>query len=395
MTTSHQWSEGKGRFIFLDLYRGIIVLLMLEGHVVREVLLPELRSTTWFRIHEIIHGITAAGFLFGSGFAFAIATQRRWDQAITFNKNFLRRIWRTILLILIGYALHVPYLSLEKSLAVATEAEWNKFLAFDVLQCIGFGLLILRLLLFLLKDEKIFLVILSIFLISIVYSTPYVSTLHHHIFLPRPIVAALTNETGSYFPLFPYVGFLFAGTIVSWLFLRAAQKQNEHIFIRKLLLVGIFIFIVGYCFELLPYKLYSTYNFWQTCPNYFLICLGILLVMMSIIWLIEDLILSRKLLPWIMPRWITMMGMQSLFIYISHLFLLYGWVYNTSFNINYFLKDSLYLPEALLLTTAFILLMSAGAYGWRFIQKHHPIIYKGLLVYFGIVVVWPFLFSPF
>ena len=44
----HAWSEGKGRYDFLDLFRGIIVLFMIEGHVVRELLTPELRAAKLF-----------------------------------------------------------------------------------------------------------------------------------------------------------------------------------------------------------------------------------------------------------------------------------------------------------------------------------------------------------
>jgi uncharacterized membrane protein len=144
---SHTWSEGAGRYRFLDLYRGIIVLFMLEGHVIRELLSADIKATYLFSLHEIFHGVTAPGFLFGAGFTFAIATQRRWEQSLTFTPGFFRRVWRALLLILIGYALHFPFLSLQKTLNEATSTQWNTFLLFDVLQCIGIGLLLLRLLL--------------------------------------------------------------------------------------------------------------------------------------------------------------------------------------------------------------------------------------------------------
>jgi uncharacterized membrane protein len=170
--TRHAWSEGTGRYKFLDLYRGIIVLFMLEGHVVRELLKTESKTTYLFALHEIFHGVTAPGFLFGAGFTFAIATQRRWEQSIAFTHGFFRRAWRAVLLILIGYALHFPFLSLQKIIFQATSAQRNAFLLFDVLQCIGIGLLLLCLLLVTVKREKLFLGTLTVLLFAIVYSTP-------------------------------------------------------------------------------------------------------------------------------------------------------------------------------------------------------------------------------
>ena len=79
---------------FLDLYRGIIVLFMLEGYVVRELLNTESKTTYLFALHEIFYDITAPGFLFGAGFTFAIATQQRWGPSDCIHTwFFFRRGW--------------------------------------------------------------------------------------------------------------------------------------------------------------------------------------------------------------------------------------------------------------------------------------------------------------
>ena len=213
--TRHAWSEGTGRYKFLDLYRGIIVLFMLEGHVVRELLNNESKATYLFALHEIFHGVTAPGFLFGAGFTFAIATQRRWEQSITFTHGFFRRVWQTISLIFIGYALHFPFLSLQKTLIEATSTQWNIFLLFDVLQCIGIGLLLLRLLLVIVRREKLFLGTTTLLLFSIVYATPIFWTACVQQIFPPTISSAVNGFNGSSFPLFPFLGFLLAGTCIS------------------------------------------------------------------------------------------------------------------------------------------------------------------------------------
>jgi hypothetical protein len=40
---------------------------MLEGHVLRELLTPDLKATQFFAFHEVFHGVTAPRFLFGAG----------------------------------------------------------------------------------------------------------------------------------------------------------------------------------------------------------------------------------------------------------------------------------------------------------------------------------------
>ncbi|MEK6650059.1 MAG: heparan-alpha-glucosaminide N-acetyltransferase domain-containing protein, partial [Bacteroidota bacterium] len=147
---------------------------MLEGHLVRELLGASWQSLPGFQVHEIFHGLTAPGFLFGAGFTFAIATQRKAHLLRGFSRPVLRRIWRGVSLILIGYALHLPYLSLTKTLETATPAEWESFLLFDVLQLIGLCVVALRLLYVFFRKESAFLAATSVAGFLLVLGTPLV-----------------------------------------------------------------------------------------------------------------------------------------------------------------------------------------------------------------------------
>jgi Protein of unknown function (DUF1624). len=247
---------------------------------------------------------------------------------------FFRRAWRAVLLILTGYALHFPFLSLQKIIFQATSAQWNAFLLFDVLQCIGIGLLLQRLLLVIIRREKLFLGTLTVLLFAIVYSTPLFWTSHVQQIFPLTISSAVNGITGSSFPLFPFVGFLLAGTCVSWLFLRAAQGGYEEIFVKWLMLAGALLVAVGLLFDALPFQIYAEYFFWNTSPNYFWIRLGLLLLMLGGLWYLEDYFATRRdSIAW-MPKWLTILGVESLFVYIAHLFILCGWVTNVKFNLR-------------------------------------------------------------
>lgn len=368
---------------------------MLEGHVLRELLTPEIKTTQFFTLHEILHGVTAPGFLFSAGFTFAIATQRRWEQVTAPTYGFFKRIWRAIMLILIGYALHFPYLSLQKTIAVANSTQWNTFFFFDVLQCIGVGLLLMRLLLITMKQERLFIAMLVALLFVVVYSTPMFWSIHIQKFLPLSISSAINGSTYSSFPLFPFTGFLLAGTCVSWLFLRAAQSGRELIFIKWLMFTGVLLIAVGILLDALPFQTYFEYSFWRTSPNYFWIRLGVLLLMLGGLWFIEDFYATRSgSVAW-MPKWLTVLGVESLFVYIAHLLILCGWVINAEFNLRWQLGEKLNILESLLVFIGLTLIMIPAAFLWHYLKKIHPQLMNSILWWIGICITWSFFFNPY
>jgi hypothetical protein len=304
-------------------------------------------------------------------------------------------VWRAVLLILIGYALHFPFLSLQKIIFQATSAQWKAFLLFDVLQCIGIGLLLLRLLLVIVRHEKLFLGTLTVLLFAIVYSTPIFWTERVQQIFPLTISSAVNGLTGSSFPLFPFVGFLLAGTCVSWLFLRAAQDGHEEIFVKWLMLAGALLVAVGLLFDALPFQTYAEYLFWNTSPNYFWTRLGVLLLMLGGLWYLEDYFSTRSgSMTW-MPKWLTILGVESLFVYIAHLFILCGWVTNAEFNLRGWWGGRLIIAESILVFAGLTLVMIPVSFGWRYLKKQHPKLMIGLYWWMGFCVVWSFFFNPY
>ena len=112
----------KVRYVSADLLRGLVIIIMIEVHVFNAFLFPELRQSGWFSVLNFINGLVAPSFLFQ--------------------------------IIIIGYALHLPFYSLSKTINQSTPQLLESFLAVDVLQCIGFGLLFLFLTRLLIKSDK-------------------------------------------------------------------------------------------------------------------------------------------------------------------------------------------------------------------------------------------------
>ena len=383
------------RYRFLDLYRGLIVLFMLEGHVLRALLTADAQRSGLFVLHELAHGITGPGFLFGAGFAFAIATQRRWEHLLSFTPAFFRRAGRLLLLVLIGYALHIPFLSLTKMLEQSTPQQWTSFFSFDVLQCIGVTLLGLRVLLLILQSETFFIRSVLLILLVVVYGTPFFWSSELNQKVPQFLGMAIDGLGASPFPLFPYSGFLLAGTAVAWRFLRHAQEGTEDKFVRNLAVLGLFLVILGHFMDWLPVQTYRDYSFWFTSPNYFWIRLGVLCLLLSGLWFFESLVVHREGADVWMPKWLIILGVESFVVYISHLILLYGWVTNPQQNMTVWWGLKLTIGPTLVAFLGFTIVMVMIAQLWHYVKKQHPILMKGVYWYLGVTFGYYFLTSPY
>lgn len=363
--------DSSHRYAFLDLYRGIIVVFMLEGHLVRHLMGMAWQEGPVFRAHELVHGLTAPGFLFGAGFTFAIATQRKAHLLSGWTWPFFRRLWRGILLILIGYALHLPYFSLLKSLNEADHAQWASLLQFDVLQLIGLSLILLRLLYLLARDDRQFLALITTSALMVVLLTPAVWN-------AEPVrgglswwSTAVAGWHGSPFPVFPNLAFILAGVVASWGFLRARQAEAERQYMRRLFMTGGAMLGGGWLLDLAPFGFTAREEFWTTAPSFFWIRLGLLLMGMGALWLLEDRVVGRAAERYVMPRWLTTLGVESLFVYIAHLLLLYGSVLNPAVNMTVWPGREMSPWQAGMWVVPFLIVNVLAARWWRHLKKRH------------------------
>ena len=224
----------KVRYTFIDLLRGWAILFMIEVHVFNAFLLPELRQTGWFDILTFINGLVAPAFLFVSGFAFQVSSGSKLGDMRKFKSPFWKKLWRYFSIILIGYALHLPYRSLSKTISKSTPEQLQQFLAVDVLQCIGVGLLVLFALRLIIRSDKIYhysligLTIIVMFLSPVFWKTDFTNFLH-------PVFANYLNRlNGSLFPVFPWINFILVGAIFAKYFLDAAGNNKEEKFVKAI-----------------------------------------------------------------------------------------------------------------------------------------------------------------
>ena len=125
------------REAYIDAFRGLMALVMVQGHLYETLLSPASHADPVYRFQVVFHGSTAPGFLFASGFVAGL------PRAPLSLKASLRRARRLLFVLAVGYALHLPYFSFWKILLQASPGEKALLFACDALQAIAVFRLIL------------------------------------------------------------------------------------------------------------------------------------------------------------------------------------------------------------------------------------------------------------
>ncbi|WP_233577370.1 acyltransferase family protein [Citreicoccus inhibens] len=193
----------------LDGARGLAVLAMVMGHALDALLSPAVRDTPWVQRYWELRGITAPLFLVVSGWAVVMALGTKPGAA---RESFGRRFRRALLLLFLGYFLHWPGWGAVRDLGW-TPAMLSQVFMFDALQCIGSSLLLGAVLLVLTPNRWARLGVLLALAVGIPLVSPTMWGLGEH--LPAPVQQFIGNGEGSRFPFFPWAGFFFAGAVTA------------------------------------------------------------------------------------------------------------------------------------------------------------------------------------
>ena len=335
---------------------------MIEPHVFNTFLLPELKQTGWFGVVTFINGLIAPAFLFVSGLVFEVSSGSKLDDMRKFKLPFWKKLWRIISIILIGYALHLPYKSLSKIVNKATPDQLQQFFAVDVLQCIGVGLLVLFVLRLIIRSDKVYhytLIILTFFVISIsplFWKIEFANYMH-------PVFANYFNRlNGSLFPLFSWIGFILIGAIFAKYFLYSARKEKEKKFINGTAITGLIMLLTGHFFYSGLFPGYLT----SIIPNpvFFVERLGYVLVSASICWYYNNWRNVKK-------SFVLDASRESLLIYWLHLVIIYSVIWGRK-SFASLIGPTLTLVESIAATLILMIAMVLVAKAWGWIKVKFP-----------------------
>ena len=335
---------------------------MIQGHTFEALLDLKVRTNTLFFVHDFFHGFVAPMFLFASGVAFGIATFKKWEEHIKPSKHVARRIGKFVGLLAIGYALHLPYLSFHKLLYESTYTDVTTFLQVDALHCIAITLLILQIAVFIIKDERKFMFFTLMMGISVILISPVMWSIDFKSFVPLWFAAYLNLCVNSWFPLFPWSGYLMMGTVFAWYFINAKEHRHAVQLMQKLVVWGVATFTISFILVNLPFQIYPPHDVWKANPLIVTARLGFVAVVTSGVFFAEHSMKIKQTIP-------QLMGRESLFIYIVHLVIIYGSVVNL--GLKHAFQPTLSVLQSLGVFV-FVFIVTLGiTYGWHQFKKKY------------------------
>ena len=315
--------------------RAFAVLMMVQGHTVDSLLGEEFRTfdSPFYAVWHTFRGFTAPIFMFTSGVVFTYLLRL---NKLPFKENprVKKGFKRFLLLLGIGYLLRYPTYKIFDFSNVSDEG-WKIFYAVDALHLIGFGLLVIVILVYIAEkakqsDFRIFLTG-SLFFVLLY---PLVKSVDWASIFPLPIAGYFYRDTGSLFPLFPWAGYVISGGILG-----SYLARNPEVFLSKKF--GYRLLIIGASFISLSVLVDGLSGFvqsetsWSYSISVVFYRVGVVLVMNSVMSMIAVRVGG-------IPALIKQIGRNTLPIYVIHLIILYGcaWIpgmykfYSRSFSLE-------------------------------------------------------------
>jgi uncharacterized membrane protein len=359
------------RELYIDAFRGVMALVMVQGHVFDALLRPELVLSPLYQFQLVFHGSTAPGFLFASGFVAGL------PRAPLSLKASLRRARRLLFVLAVGYVLHLPYLSFWKTVLQSTPAEKAALFACDALQVIALSQLFVLVLQWLAGRRWVHLA--AALGLVVLALGPWVWTSGVSKRLPLWLGAYVDMAVApSHFPVFPFAAFVLAGTVAGAALGRQdATRRRRRSWVFAALLIGSGLLLAGI--------LRDRVDFWSISPAYALLRLGGLLVLMRAV----ERAATRE---WPGVRALALLGHETLLVFVLHLVLLFGGVLGPGPLTAHL--GQLGFGGALLVLLLMLPVLLAAAWAWHQLKVRAPHEARLVLVFLATAFTYEFLTRP-
>jgi uncharacterized membrane protein len=362
------------RIAYIDWMRGLACLLMFQTHCYDSWLTPANRQTTFFMYSQLGGTFPAPLFLFLAGISFALVTQKLRQKNLPAGQIARTTIWRGAEIF--GYGL---LFRLQEYVVSWGWAPKSDLLRVDVLNTIGLSMMLMGVMCWVLlalkgrlsplsKQEQPNMPLIlaaagTALLISLL--TPLLYTTWRPTWLPWPLesyidgVHNLGIPQQGLFPVFPWTGFAFAGLAVGFIVHTEWARAHEARIFVSLGAAGAVLIVLSRWMDAQPRQIYPVYNYWLTSPQFFLIRVGMLLVIMTGVY---------AWCRWGAAQWgfspVIQLGQASLLVYWVHIEFVYG-------RVSILPKHAMSIGGASVGLLAITLAMLALAYirthakGWR------------------------------
>ncbi len=271
--------------------RGLACLLMFQTHCYDSWLRPDQRDTSFFRLSQLGGTLPAPLFIFLAGVSVALVTGRLREKGIARNAIARQTILRGAEVF--GYGI---LFRIQEFLLAFKSAPWTDLLRVDVLNILGLSIMLMGVLCWLAaaatpslaRRRSVIAALLAATLIAL--ATPPLWTTWRPRFLPWFLESYINgvhtfNEPQHWlFPIFPWAAFAFAGLAIGFLIFSDFARRRESLFFALLGLAGMFACVLSVFFDTSPIRLYAVYDYWHSNPDFLLMRCGVLLVILSLVY---------------------------------------------------------------------------------------------------------------
>jgi hypothetical protein len=302
----------------VDLARVLAILFMIQGHALDVLLAPAYRQGVLFDVWLFLRGLTAPVFFILSGVSFTVASMSKWERYSRPSWKLFRRFGRFAFFVALGYAMHLPAGSLREFQYVDA-AGWLAWFQVDVLQCIGVSLIALQMIVLLARTPAGLARWSAAAGGAIILLTPLAWAVDWTKYLPLPVASYFNAQTGSYFSLFPWAGYVLFGAALGYCLRGWSSVPGRPV--RLLAASGAALGLAGLLLIKPFMLLFVNLDFWKTSPSLFLIraaCVCFLLAFFAYL-------TERYRAP---ARACRAIAQESLLIYFVHVCILYGSIWN-------------------------------------------------------------------
>jgi hypothetical protein len=193
----------------------------------------------------------------------------------------------------------------------------------DVLQSIGMGIFFLMICAYIAEKFNINdYVVFTLSTLLFFALSPIFESITWTNFLPVPLAGYFYKATGSHFPLFPWAGYVIAGGVFGSYLAKNPMVFKTSKFSYRVFIIGGILFAGALIVNELLQNFYSAgFDSWPDSPFFPIMRLGFVLMLNAVVSFI-----SLKVET--IPRFLILVGRNTLLIYIVHLMILYGSAWN-------------------------------------------------------------------
>jgi uncharacterized membrane protein len=317
------------RLAYVDWMRGLACVLMFQTHCYDAWLGGDARKTKFFMWSQLGGTLPAPLFLFLAGVSFALVTDKLHRKGLPAGQIARTTIRRGAEIFALGLLFR-----LQEYLIAWGWAPWSDLFRVDILNTIGVSMMLMGGVCGLVlaidessnREPRLSLGATAVgAALAISLLTPPLWTTWRPQWIPWPLesyingVHNLGQPQPWLFPIFPWSAFAFAGLAVGFVLLSDVARKREAATFALAGASGLGLIYLARWLDARPWHLFAVYDFWHTSPNFFLIRVGLLLVILSA---------AYSWCRWGAGQWgfspLIQMGQTSLLVYWVHIEFVYG-----------------------------------------------------------------------